>query len=74
MAEVGRSRLTEKVTNSKRGRYINHELNKQKSLGIDSACILNWYCSYERRKFAGRPINVHYVEHIPANEGPEGWW
>ena len=74
VAEVGRNILTEKVTNSKRGQYINHELKEQEKLGIDSACILNWYCSYERRKFAGKYINVDYVEHIPANEGPNAWW
>ena len=49
-------------------------IKEQEKLGIDSACILNWYCSYERRKFAGKYINVDYVEHIPANEGPNAWW
>lgn len=62
------------VTNSKRCQYINHELKEQEELGIDSACILNWYCSYERRKFAGKYINVDYLENIPANECPCSWW
>lgn len=30
------------------------DYKEQEKLGIDSACILNWYCSYERRRFAGK--------------------
>ena len=63
-----RSFLEKKASNSHRGIYIRAELKAQSDYNTDVACILNWYCTYQRRKFLGKVINVNYIEHDCAED------
>ena len=66
--EFARSITTNAIVFSKRGKYIRSELERQKTFGSDSACILNWYCTYEKKRFNGKNIPLNKIEHDCAKE------
>ena len=67
--EFVRSVLEETSRNSKRGAFIRNELQEQKAkYNSDMACILSWYCTYQKRNFFGKILKVNYIEHDRAKE------
>ncbi|MGN0520920.1 MAG: RHS repeat domain-containing protein, partial [Candidatus Fimenecus sp.] len=67
--EFLRTVATQGTVDSKRGRYIKKELKRQaENYDVDIASILNWYCTYQKKMFLGRIINVNYIEHDCAKE------
>ncbi len=69
--EFVRSVMTNKTVSSKRGRYIRSELKRQEIYDSDMACILNWYCTFQKKKISGRVKNVNYIEHDRVKEFKE---
>lgn len=66
--EMARSYITAKVVNSKRGKYIKKELARQESFNSTEACILNWYCTYQKKLFNGKWVSTNYIEHNCTKE------
>ena len=54
--------------NRKRVKYVNSELKRQKDYDNDLCCVLNKYARYQKKKFMGQIINVHYVGHDCTKE------
>lgn len=66
--EFARTMAGNAVSSTKRGKYIRSELKRQEIFDSDSACILNWYCTYQKKKINGKNQNINYIEHDCAKE------